>query len=189
MPRTKHDNLRSDVYNALAHHTETTPPDVFAAALALADATTTVDTDKPSIPTPVAQPATKKPKQKRAKRISGTAGLNTPNAALARANRYIADGLSRNLHSVHAMEQHIANQLHIPVNELQGPIRVLARLRIKTHQGSAARAVDIVPAGLSPQYARACLNFLGTRNYAHRSRITGSNAYAWSYTHPQQPQS
>ena len=191
MPSSSHDSLRSEVYSALAHNATTTPADVYAAAIALADATAVAPESKPSLPSPVAEPTAppkaKAKRKRRSDRISGTCGLNTPTRDLARANRIIAEGLEPRLHSAVQMEQFLANRLHISVDDIPGTIRVLARLRIKTHAGSASRASELVPAGLSPAYARGCLNYLATRNYAHRSRITGSNAYAWSYKHPQQP--
>lgn len=193
MGSTRQHALTYDLYVAIAHNAAETPRAVFDAALALGDHLNKTDEPlvKPPLPSPVNQPEAAEPKatkpakkSKRAKRVAATAGLNTSTRDLSRANRAIAECLDAKRFSYYAMEQAAAAAVGVTTDNLPGTIKVLIRLRTLGRDGTALRVTEVQPHGMTAAYTRACLNYLLTRNYAHRTRLNRSTAYAWTYTNP-----
>lgn len=190
MGSTRQHELTYDLYVAIANNAADTPRAVFDAALALGNHLNDADqpVTKPPLPSPVDKPKAKAPKKpKRSKRVAATAGLNTDPRDLSRANRAIAECIEAKRFSYYAVEQAAAAAVGVTPQDLAGTIKVLIRLRILGRDGSALRVTEVQPHGMTSGYTRACLNYLLTRNYAHRTRLSNSAAYAWTYTNPQQP--
>lgn len=189
MGSTRQHDLTYDLYVAIAHNAADTPRAVFDAALALGDHLNKPDKPvvKHPLPSPVDKPKTKTKaatKPKKRTRVAATAGLNTDTRDLSRANRAIAECLEANRISYYAVAQAAAAAIGVDVSDLPGTIKVLIRLRTLGRDGSAMRVTEVQPHGMTSAYTRACLNYLLTRNYAHRTRLNRSAAYAWTYTNP-----